>query len=82
MGGNDILNGGAGADRVGGGFGDDRMYIDSAADGVFESANQGYYETDNGNLFYDSNGSAASGSTLIATLNPNLTLTHADFLLI
>jgi hypothetical protein len=39
------------------------------------------YETDTGKLFYDSNGSAAGGSTHFATLNPNLALTHADFII-
>ncbi|MBW8298732.1 MAG: M10 family metallopeptidase C-terminal domain-containing protein [Hydrogenophaga sp.] len=37
------------------------------------------YESDTGELYYDSNGSAAGGSTLIAVLNPSLLLTHLDF---
>lgn len=40
------------------------------------------YETDTGKLFYDSNGSAAGGATHFATLNANLNLTSADFLVI
>jgi Ca2+-binding RTX toxin-like protein len=40
------------------------------------------YETDTGKLTYDSNGSGAGGSVQIATLNPNLALTNADFLVI
>ena len=40
------------------------------------------YETDTGWLNYDSNGSAAGGAVHIATLNPNLALTHADFFVI
>lgn len=40
------------------------------------------YESDTGNLYYDSNGNAAGGSTLIAVLNPNLLLTHLDFTVI
>ncbi|WP_143748805.1 calcium-binding protein [Mesorhizobium sophorae] len=40
------------------------------------------YETDTGWLYYDSNGSAAGGSTHFATLAANLALTNADFLVI
>ncbi len=40
------------------------------------------YETDTGKLFYDSNGSAAGGSTHFATLQPNLNLTASDFVII
>ncbi|WP_343068181.1 M10 family metallopeptidase [Mesorhizobium sangaii] len=37
------------------------------------------YETDTGWLYYDSDGSAAGGSTHFATLTANLALTNADF---
>lgn len=40
------------------------------------------YETDTGKVFYDSNGSAAGGSVLIATLTANLAVTNADFYVI
>jgi len=40
------------------------------------------YESDTGELYYDSNGSAAGGSVLIAVLNPNLLMTHLDFTVI
>ncbi|MBC7337217.1 MAG: calcium-binding protein, partial [Clostridia bacterium] len=40
------------------------------------------YESDTGELYYDSNGSAAGGSVLIAVLNPNLLMTHMDFTVI
>ncbi|MBW8285941.1 MAG: calcium-binding protein [Rhizobium sp.] len=40
------------------------------------------YETDTGNLFFDSNGSAAGGSVLIAVLDPGLLLTNLDFTVI
>ncbi|MBW8446758.1 MAG: M10 family metallopeptidase C-terminal domain-containing protein [Arenimonas sp.] len=40
------------------------------------------YESDTGELYYDSNGSAAGGSVLIAVLNPNLLLTNLDFTVI
>ncbi len=40
------------------------------------------YESDTGELYYDRNGSAAGGSTLIAVLNPSLLLTHLDFAVI
>ena len=47
-----------------------------------DSSDHIIYETDTGKLFYDSNGSAAGGSTHIATLSANLALTYADFLVI
>ncbi|MBW8323045.1 MAG: calcium-binding protein [Rhizobium sp.] len=40
------------------------------------------YETDTGNLFFDSNGSAAGGSILIAVLDSGLLLTNLDFTVI
>ena len=40
------------------------------------------YETDTGWLYYDSNGSAAGGSTHFATLAANLALTNADFIVL
>ncbi|WP_095091583.1 CAP domain-containing protein [Mesorhizobium sophorae] len=40
------------------------------------------YETDTGWLYYDSNGSAAGGSTHFATLAANLALTNADFVVV
>jgi Ca2+-binding RTX toxin-like protein len=40
------------------------------------------YETDTGNLFYDTNGSAAGGSTLFAIVGAGLGITNADFLII
>lgn len=40
------------------------------------------YETDTGKLFYDSNGSAAGGSTLIATFTNRPALTASDFYII
>ncbi|MGO4832860.1 calcium-binding protein, partial [Rhizobiaceae sp. 2RAB30] len=40
------------------------------------------YETDTGKLFYDANGNAPGGSTHFATLQPNLTLTAWDFVII
>lgn len=40
------------------------------------------YESDTGELYYDSNGNAAGGSTLIAVLNPNLLMTNLDFIVI
>ena len=40
------------------------------------------YETDTGWLYYDSNGSAAGGSTHFATLAANLALTTAHFVVI
>ena len=39
--GNDVLDGGTGDDAMSGGAGDDTYYVDSAADGVVESANGG-----------------------------------------
>ncbi|HWK67965.1 MAG TPA: PQQ-dependent sugar dehydrogenase [Rhizobiaceae bacterium] len=40
------------------------------------------YDIDSGNLFYDSNGNAAGGATLLGRLTPNLALTNADFVVI
>ncbi|MFD1983545.1 calcium-binding protein [Mesorhizobium newzealandense] len=40
------------------------------------------YETDTGWLYYDSNGSAAGGSTHFATLAANLAMTNADFVVV
>jgi len=40
------------------------------------------YETDTGELYYDSNGSAAGGSVLFATLSPGLGITNADFFIV
>ncbi|WP_442580794.1 beta strand repeat-containing protein [Mesorhizobium sp. ASY16-5R] len=40
------------------------------------------YETDTGNIFYDTNGSAAGGSTLFAIVGAGLGITNADFLII
>ncbi|WP_111546049.1 beta strand repeat-containing protein [Mesorhizobium kowhaii] len=40
------------------------------------------YETDTGWLTYDSNGSAAGGSTHFATLAANLAMTNADFVVV
>jgi len=51
--------------------------------GVAANANQHIiYETDTGNLYYDSNGNGAGGSVLFAQLNPGLSLTSADFVII
>lgn len=40
------------------------------------------YERDTGNLYYDSNGTRAGGDGIIARLDPNLTLSAADFAII
>jgi serralysin len=40
------------------------------------------YETDTGNLYYDSNGSRAGGSVLVAHLDDHLSLTFQDFLIV
>ncbi len=47
-----------------------------------DSSDRIIYETDTGKLFYDSNGSAAGGNVLIATLGKNLALTYHDFMVI
>ena len=52
-------------------------------DGLAKDANDYLvYETDTGNLFYDSNGKASGGSTLVAHLSANLSLTYQDFLIV
>ena len=40
------------------------------------------YDRDGGNLYYDSNGNLTGGSTLVAHLQPNLSLTFKDFLVV
>lgn len=40
------------------------------------------YETDTGNLFYDTNGNAAGGSTLFAQVTAGLGITNADFVIV
>ncbi|HWT11578.1 MAG TPA: hypothetical protein VN231_02380 [Allosphingosinicella sp.] len=40
------------------------------------------YETDTGNLYYDSNGNAAGGATLFATVAPGLAMTASEFVVI
>lgn len=40
------------------------------------------YQSNTGNLFYDTNGNAAGGSTLFAHLDPNLALTVNDFVIL
>ncbi|MFI0843360.1 beta strand repeat-containing protein [Mesorhizobium sp. IMUNJ 23232] len=40
------------------------------------------YETDTGELYYDTNGNAAGGSTLFATLTAGLGITNADFFIV
>lgn len=40
------------------------------------------YETDTGNLYYDSDGTGRGGRLLICTLDANLVLTAADFLIV
>jgi serralysin len=40
------------------------------------------YERDSGDLFYDSNGSASGGRILFAELDPNLSLTYRDFVIV
>ncbi|WP_167391961.1 beta strand repeat-containing protein [Mesorhizobium sophorae] len=53
------------------------------ASGAATTANQHIiYETDTGWLYYDSDGSAAGGSTHFATLAANLALTNADFVVV
>jgi Ca2+-binding RTX toxin-like protein len=39
------------------------------------------YETDTGNIFYDTNGNSAGGSTLFAIVGAGLGITNADFLI-
>jgi Ca2+-binding RTX toxin-like protein len=51
--------------------------------GLAESASDRIiYETDTGELYYDHNGSAVGGGVLFAKLDPGLSLTNADFVVI
>lgn len=47
-----------------------------------DSSDRIIYETDTGKLFYDKDGSGRGGSTLFATVDKNLKLSHDDFLVI
>ena len=54
----------------------------SAAGVAHDADDRIVYETDTGNLFFDSNGNAAGGSTQFAVISPGLALTNTDFLII
>jgi serralysin len=58
------------------------MFWKSTSGTAHDSSDRIIYETDSGKLFYDSNGSAAGGSTHFATLAAGLALTNADFAVI
>ncbi len=58
-------------------------YFRSNDTGLAQDANDHIiYEKDTGELYYDSNGTAAGGSVLFATVKAGLSLTYADFFVI
>ncbi|RFC63200.1 hypothetical protein DY251_21205 [Mesorhizobium denitrificans] len=50
--------------------------------GAHDANDRVIYNPNTGALIYDSNGNAAGGAVQFATLSPNLSLTHSDFLII
>jgi Ca2+-binding RTX toxin-like protein len=58
------------------------QFVANATGLAADSNDRIVYETDTGQLFYDSNGSGAGGSVLFATLDADLALTNADFIVI
>ena len=57
-------------------------FVNDASGVAHDSNDYLVYESDTGNLFYDPNGSAAGGAMLFATLDPNLSLTYQDFVIV
>lgn len=60
----------------------DSAFVKNTTGFAQDSNDRIIYEADTGELYYDANGSASGGSVHFATLNPNLALTAADFLVI
>lgn len=58
------------------------MFVNDTTGLAHDSNDFLIYDRDTGNLFYDSNGSGAGGSVLIASLTANLPLTFQDFLIV
>ncbi|MDQ6435690.1 calcium-binding protein [Mesorhizobium sp. LHD-90] len=58
------------------------QFVANASGTAADANDRIIYETDTGNLFYDTNGNAAGGSTLFATLDAGLGITNADFFVI
>nr|WP_298095993.1 calcium-binding protein [uncultured Shinella sp.] len=58
------------------------QFVSNTTGAAGDSNDRIIYENDTGKLFYDSNGNAAGGSVLFATLSPGLGITNADFFII
>lgn len=58
------------------------MFISNTSGLAQDSNDFLIYERDTGDLFYDSNGSASGGRILFAELDPNLSLTYRDFVIV
>ncbi|OAP36400.1 calcium-binding protein [Sinorhizobium glycinis] len=55
------------------------QFVKNTSGTAADASDRIIYETDTGMLFYDSNGNASGGRIHFATIDPNLTLTAADF---
>lgn len=58
------------------------LFWANTAGAAHDASDRIVYDTDGGQLWYDSNGTAAGGRALIATLKAGLKLTAADFVII
>jgi Ca2+-binding RTX toxin-like protein len=58
------------------------QFVANASGTAADADDRIIYETDTGNIFYDTNGNAAGGSTLFAIVGAGLGITNADFLVI
>ena len=58
------------------------MFISNTSGLAQDSNDFLIYESDTGDLFYDSNGSASGGRVLFGELDPNLSLTYRDFVIV
>ncbi|MFI0849349.1 beta strand repeat-containing protein [Mesorhizobium sp. IMUNJ 23232] len=58
------------------------QFVANASGTAADANDRIIYETDTGNIFYDTNGNAAGGSTLFAIVDAGLGITNADFLII
>lgn len=61
---------------------DPNLFYKSAAGVAHDPTDRIIYDIDDGRIYYDANGNAAGGVTLIATIGKNLALTAADFAVI
>jgi Ca2+-binding RTX toxin-like protein len=58
------------------------QFVANASGTAADANDRIIYETDTGNIFYDTNGNAAGGSTLFAIVGAGLGITNADFVVV